>query len=420
MSRPLDDPADRNYMIAGIRGLLYLSQGYVWAIEDMVSQWSGPLTAESVYRPPVGSNPGYAILQTDVSTYIFINGVQNIEQANGYINGFLTSGTTYHTAGGNGYALRTAQQIASDLGLAGATQRRRIDVIGHSFGGVVGALLLAMNNDVVTPQAMFLTTFGAPKPGTTEFCAGLPVGSINRIFTISDSVPLIPPYGPPTGRPTFGTLADMYRAFDSLGQTAGGIVCGNFGLLAPSDYPEAEAMAPTVNIALWLYNAARGNENPHSLSTYARYLGQMNAAYVQPVSAPAVTTTMVSGSVTLPAAPPPITSAQVTRVNRDAAQNLSPQAAAIAGQAIDVPDVRLARVQRIGRIYNVLLGQVVIASTVNRRQAHGVARKLNAHLRSLQSTAAVDTLSLTLAYQDYVAAASIPGGDFAPPINAVT
>lgn len=396
-----------------------LSAGNFPDVVELMNLFSAYNFSVVTQRPANVGDPQWILLRSDEADVLFVAGVQSLFQAQTFINAYDTGITRPLPNGPQADAYRLAYAIVSLAGWASATGTKRIDLVGHSYGGAVALNILGQAKNWNSIQDVYATTFGSPSPGTYQFCQELPTDSCTRVFFMDDPVPLIPPSLNNNSYVPMLVNRATYDSYNQFGQPSGGVALMPDGSTQPATAPGASLRSVPSNLAAWLFSVATGRNNPHSMSRYNSVLGYFSSSYVHAVPAATPAPVRVTPSAIQPPAATATTSMIVGRTNIQTANNLSAQAAPAPGTAIDQPEEKIARVVRIGRLYAVLLNGLQIATTTNRRQAHSIARNLNSHLRTLQNTANWDANALWLGYGDYVAACAKPDGEFNPPMNNV-
>jgi pimeloyl-ACP methyl ester carboxylesterase len=284
-----------------------------------------------------------------------------------------------------------------------------LTLIGHSMGGAIWpyfasriASALNFNN------TLRMISFGAPKPSDWDLQYVTRGTYCHRFFNNDDPVPLVP-YDPGVFSSyfIFHGLNEM-RRLGRFCQRTNGYEIAPTGFFSRANLPSAASANPGASVSAWLAAQTANQETAHSIvSYYSRLQRVANSPPVQPpVPAP-----------TLLAQPVAITPLEERRANELAVATIVNDSYRRNQTPVRIPDNRLFRVYRSGRLYTVTFGDVEVANSMNKKRARGLARVGNDWLRRLQRQEIVATDNLAGMFAEYLAAAADPTSGIVPVLN---
>lgn len=160
--------------------------------------------------------PGWFGARFSTGTVIVISGTSNSRQAVNYI---IAHAGTF--SAGPSWQVNSAWYTAATALLPSITPLlppagQPVVIIGHSYGGPIAAVLMALLPGTKTPQTHGLVTAGSPAFGNTTFCPALANVAQMRIVNVGDPVTFMPPpalvgYAPGGGLPPFRLNVGTYE-----------------------------------------------------------------------------------------------------------------------------------------------------------------------------------------------------------------
>jgi hypothetical protein len=285
----------------------------------------------------------------------------------------------------------------------------RLTLIGHSMGGALWPYMVRWLDSRLNFNNLFRSiSFGAPKPSDYEYQYIRRGIEHHAFFNNDDPVPLVP-YDPGVFSSyfIFHGLNEM-RRLGRFCYRGSGYEIAPTGFFSRANAPGAASANPGASVAAWLSAQVANQETSHSIvSYYSRLQRTTQAPPVQPPISPPI----------LLQAPVPITAMQEAQANRDAIATIVSNGQGRNRDPVVIPDDRLFRAIRVGRLYVVVFGDVEIVNSLNKKRARGIARVGNDWLRRLQRAEIVATENLAGQFSDYLLAASNPTSSFKPTMD---
>jgi hypothetical protein len=345
------------------------------------------------------------------SLFAFVDGIDTDQMGAAIWDAYLGSYYSSTDQPQNAWFAAAASYLNTIFTALNLATFRNIYLTGYSAGGAIACYMSTLFPSELPRQAIYVSTFGSPKPGGRDFAASVNGYTIARWMNFDDPVPLVPPTLGAWVRITAGISVAQNRTLASYRQTDGGLNVTDAAVITPAVGPSAVNLQPSDAVGRWLNALQTLPSSGHSLN---QYLARINLAVTN-------RTVPASGGFTGgddDPTPEP-TRRQVIKVY-DAAQAGVIAFAQPGGEAqVVIPQGQSFYAQRDGRIWNVYFGGQQVASAPFKKRAHHLARVGNDFLKSLQIEGQVRTDTLAGLFQLYLDEASKGGNGFDPPMNAV-
>jgi len=341
--------------------------------------------------------------------FVAINGAENLTLARGLWNGYPGSAFSPRNDPQNDWLVAAATSIANELTLRFPAGRPRTILTGFSAGGAIALNVATLLPPIFQRPTVETITFGSPRPGGISLARNLRTLNPVRWMNDDDWVPLIPPqvaYFTQLGV-AYGTRAQ--QRFQNFVQPEGGILLGNTGSVGAAQLPNIATVPSVADFAADILGGYTGLAPTHALDEYQRRL--VLAADRQTIGGGG------SDWGGTEERPNPISAAAIAR-ERDAASVVIYKAGEEQNSAgIALPDIRLFKARRTGRVWWVYFGDQRISAGPTRKRARAVARTGNEFLRRLQGQAFTDPATLETQFSNYIQAASDPASGFVPTLR---
>lgn len=346
------------------------------------------------------------------ATLIFIGGVVSAAAAQKVWAGYMGPVLGQAVLGVNQLFTDIVNRSFLDCGYSSTAVSSDVVLCGYSAGGAIAKIIPSLWGGPGIYPFWRVCTFGSPKPGGLASGSGVALTEITRWMVSNDTVPNIPPSM--TAWQRFWTIgASIWQRDNLLAflQPAGGTNIAFDGTLTIRATPADADLDQVRGMTTWLYTAAAGQENPHSLTSYvgriaaAIALGGPRTAVDNRGSAPEVADVPARGE-------------QSRILNQQQITFNAAHAGTSVGSVV-IPPALLFGVKRAGRTWLVTFGQRIIASAPHKRGARQLARIGNAFIRSLQARSAVYTIDFAEEFTSYLEAAGDPASGVVPQLTAV-
>jgi len=355
------------------------------------------------------SQPAFTLADAGDWSFLFCEGCSTLQQGtlclDGYRGGLLDS----VVAPRNAYFDQVVQAVI-DLAMAqGKLQRPNVVCAGHSMGGAVAELAAGRIKETNRQAAVAYCSFGAPKPAGWPALAAVNQCQAARWFNEDDPVPLcIPTVNDNLAMVVAFGVRENQR-FTHFAQPFGGLSISSTARITNATYPEVAAVSTITNLASWLYSLDTTAGIAHSLPEYiarlTNFLRNNAAAGGRPQD---TDKTDDSGG---------FTRGEITDAQRATIKKLKDREREQHEGPLLIPDEFEARVQKLGKIFQVVLNDAPISITARRRTAYSVARKYNAFLGAVLRQGLTDGKALTEALAAFVAKAAKEDGGFNPTLS---
>jgi hypothetical protein len=249
-------------------------------------------------------------------------------------------------------------------------------------------------------------SFGSPKPASWPALASVNQCVNARWFAAEDPVPLLIPSSNDNAAMllAFGIRENI--RFTNFAQPFGGLELSGIGNVTRASFPTQAAIGPITNIAASLDTTAG---QAHSLQSYIDRL--TNNVVNNPDAADRPTQADFTNMQEQ------ITRRELSEQQRIALARLQEQERLQHVGPVNVPTDFRATVIRVGRVWNVVVRQQVVAMSVRERTARSSARKYNAWIESVLTQGIVDQVSLTAQVAEFFKRASDPTSAITPKLN---
>jgi pimeloyl-ACP methyl ester carboxylesterase len=281
--------------------------------------------------------------------------------------------------------------------------------VGHSLGGAVAEIVAGRMHAVSRIANINYCSFGSPKPASWPALASVNQCVNARWFAAEDPVPLLIPSSNDNAAMllAFGVRENI--RFTNFAQPFGGLELSGIGNVSPASFPTQAAIGPITNIAAWLYSLDTTAGQAHSLQSYIDRL--TNNVVNNPDAADRPTQADFTNQQEQ------ITRRELTEQQRIALARLQEQERLQHVGPVNVPPDFKATVIRVGRVWNVVVRNQVVAMSVRERTARSSARKYNAWIESVLTQGIVDQVSLTAQVAEFFKRASDPTSAITPKLN---
>jgi len=361
------------------------------------------------YIAPLPTRLGIYVGGNNYRVVAYCDGVQSNEQASFFIQGYDNSDGGLGTSPYNAWLRGQAADFFSQWVTRFPIQPEYLDLVGYSAGGALATYILHRFKQLPNPPKMKLVTYGAPRAVNNQVRVLLGGAAICRYMMDADPVPLIPPRA--TDIPALVAVQPLLTIlrWGNYVHTDGGISFRPDGTNEASVLPLTASISVGTSLAAWLMGQENSPNNPHSISAYQ---GALNNAVL--LSNTPGRMQLDSGKAELPAND---TRGELTRAQRSATNIVNAQGAAQNEPPLVVPQERLMRAVRVGRVWCVQFSGRIILQSPREDRARAIARAGNAFLRSLPRAAVVDVAELEAQLGTFLQIAQIPGGGFVPTIK---
>lgn len=363
----------------------------------------------SIFRPPTFATPAYWVGGNNDRRVVLIDGVSNLEQATGLINGYDHGTGPLGTIGFNPWLEAASLLVARDAISGFLRAPEHLDLVGYSAGGAIAMDVktrLLIGGSVIKSRVI---TFGSPRPGSTAYAQRLSGSSIARWMCDNDPIPLVPPRITDVPLLLLLQAARTMVRWGSFVQPHGGISLDAAGNATPSILPFLASVDSGAALASWFLGQENSANNPHALTSYQARLNLAVLASHSPS-----TQNKREGPTE---APGDTSRGHTTQRQREVMDLISNAGKTQNASFSVVPDQVLFQAVRIDRIWAVEFGGKIICWAPIEKRARHIARAGNDFLRSLPKQAIVDPVALTDQLTAFLAAAVNPLGDFHPPIR---
>ena len=204
-----------------------------------------------------------------------VDGANQLGHAAGYAAGLNTE-TDFRLYGGlNTFLAGAGVVISQHVRDTVSTPRQQIRLAGHSMGGAICYAAARMLADWQTVGHPSVISFGAPRPGPSEFSETLSLSSICRWLNEGDAVADIPPRQSQSPL-YFALLSPKGRLnVNRYVHPRGGVMLNSSGGTSPIDAPVESTVDVTLDVATWMVQATLSITNPHNISAYALRLNTL-------------------------------------------------------------------------------------------------------------------------------------------------
>jgi hypothetical protein len=356
-----------------------------------------------------GGSPNFFCVKTQGPTFVFIGGIQNASDAeNLWANYQNVRNVDPDGTANNPFFSNLASFVYSN-GIGGVWDLGSIRLFGHSAGGACWSYLKRLLDTASSPFAdLSAVTYGSPRARGRGAWYGLGPDRVARYFNNDDPVALFP-YDPGVWSSTMffgGTNARARLAAFSNGVR--GYQINQNGLISVADNPDAAAANRSASVEAWLSATAANAATSHSIEAYRTRL------QVPDASGPSSPLLPSAGQELLSPIP---SSRELDRLGDQIVATIVSDAQRQNAIPLAIPDDRLFRVRRKGKVWIVLFGEVEITYSLLKKRARGLARIGNDFLRRLQRQEIVAVEDLEAQIGQYLLLASSPNSGFTPQLN---
>jgi len=353
--------------------------------------------------------PKACVIRCRVYTLILINCTETLVQAANLAAGYATrvrgrTGTNVR----NDQLWSGAEYYFSQLGDQASIQND-VKIIGHSQGGAIAPWLARKMKEEISRLRIGVLSYGAPKFGGTSYVlADNNRFAITRYMNVGDPIPSFP-YVSETNLAMTLLAPEAVANSSSFSQHWGGRRLDADGSLRSYSSEPSDSLVPNLpEFSAWLINTELGTDTPHSIDVYRSRLAMYNAA--NPPGA----------GVTIPSVrPDPPLRVPVAEANRAAnavATSIAVQGTTQQRARLEQPSQMRFYVVRKGRVWQVWLGNAMVAIGPKKKRARGMARFGNALLARMQRSAFVDPVAMTAQIGNVILQMSDPASGFRPPL----
>jgi pimeloyl-ACP methyl ester carboxylesterase len=358
--------------------------------------------------PRSGLIPAWAVVAHQQQTLLFSYGASTTSQLIS-----LAASATRPMGQGSVWAamdvvIQLARSVRDHLRLFLDTTKQNWTLIGHSLGGAIMEVLVAVLGDTNERLSASVLTFGSPRVGDARLAALLSGFPVYRVFSDNDPVPLVPPrlFDAPLAAVNAGFLAAyLWSLYE---QPPGGLQIDAQGRVYPWETPTLAPLIAEPTLTGWLTTAMLSNQSGHSLVEYGR---RLSAAY----SSGRRSLRDMLG-VSGPESDRPLTQEAFDEVSKR--KPVSPNTNEGGSSMAYIPPTYRATVLRISTdLWGVFWMAHLIAQNNNRSHCRTMAARLNAFLRKMQDQDMVFQSELTGAINEYLPLATDTANGFKPPLN---
>ena len=363
-------------------------------------------TGTGAFRAKTGICPAVMWWAYGDESFVAIYGATEIDQFRAVHTGYNASIFGPYEFPVNQAYVDCANSIADWLNATSFPRREKCVLAGYSMGGAIAPWLrkLRIGNGWFgdSPQVI---SIGAPRPANTNDChAMVQNGPIWRWFSPGDPIPYVPMRASESA--AFALYAGRFNSINY-----GRFTHAGNGLEARENAPPVEEFLPTgiapisaTNLANWWMAFMTGGQfTPHTLERFISLIPFTSVPVPFVRTHNDVVEPIETGSRRH-------TDAAVDRVGLQIA-TLERQQMAI---PVRIPMERVFRAVRMGRVWGVYFGDVLICVRPGKRVARHIARSANEFIDRLQNAAVVNPDALVSQMTAYLAAASDPLGGFEP------
>lgn len=365
--------------------------------------------ARGVHSPRSASQPAFCLADAGNWSFAFIEGCQNAQQGVMAFEGYRGGITDSWTVPRNAYYDQISDNVVAAALANNLLQQPNIVCAGHSMGGAVAEILAGRIHETNRIANVAYCSFGAPKPGSWPTLQAVNQCVAARWFTWDDPVPLLMPTANDNLSMLLAFSVRENQRFTNFAQPFGGLQIDTTGGIEPATYPSQASISTITNIAAWLYSLDTTSGQAHALQTYiARLTANVNDPILNPDRPRHTDRSDDSGGSTR---------RELTDTQRVALARLQDQERRQHAQPVFIPEEFQADTVRVGRVFQVVVGDTPVAVTSRERTARSMARKYNAVIRSILTQGVVDPRALPLALTSYIAAASVPESAITPKLQ---
>jgi hypothetical protein len=356
-----------------------------------------------------GTTPAHGVWWSTDEAFVLIDGVSDSTQAGNFMRQYKSS-----ILGPDQFPLNAAIQsqatvIGTHISSIPFGIKQAVTVAGYSMGGAIACVVL--RNRLanawlgLNPQVI---SIAAPRVSNINDCFDMRAqGPIFRWFCDDDPIPYCPPH--PDESLAFAVYSGR---FDSLQYSrflhpGEGQQVDASGVVTFQMLPTAPSRLPTTDIVAWYFGFMTSSPPTHTLDAFVSRI-----PYSPGPNRP----------VRRPPDPGPEPVVAHTLHQRDAAERLVHNNIVTLqrrqdGVPVRIPELRIVRAKRLGKLWGVYFGDKLIAIRPGRVTARHIARSLNEVLDRLQNSAFVNADAIPQVFKEYLDQARDPAGGFIPPMN---
>lgn len=242
----------------------------------LLQQRLGDTAVITGLAPSASITPGFLIAVRPDLVVIIIAGTSNEEQVLSYVLNVLTGAVDTGEFKTNATWFAAAIDVQTAVLASGADPNARVQLVGHSYGGAVAAVMAARYRLAAEDRAIDVLSFGAPKPGDLKFRAILERCRVARLMNAGDPIPGLPP-ALKWALPYISVLPGALVTFwDQLVQCLGGVLVDVDGRMVDDEVPFFDVAYWILAVAWLLGGTFFPLPIPHRITEYLRRIELRN------------------------------------------------------------------------------------------------------------------------------------------------
>jgi hypothetical protein len=352
--------------------------------------------------------PGFLYAFNNEESILVIGGA-NGQLARRYYTYHIANPFTLEDRGVHHIACIARDEILRLIAVAGYPLPPRMTIVGHSFGGVVGAAFYSLKSQgPLAVDRISLSMVGSPRPGNGVLYARSTAWNAARIFGQADPVPYLLPHSREhPGAHAFLNDAQSLR-FNSYEHVGTGYCLRPNGIGVKLDLPDSVSGSIPWALETWAISSLTAESANHGWGFYNRLLtlaatnpGNNLQAPVEPfINVPLPNPVGTRGD-------PAVRAARAEALRREVERRANPPRPS---------DVLMAYVEKRRGLYVVMWQKEEIGQFKTRKLAGRFKRDLNELIMRMGNAMNLSTSAWLEAMTDFFARASAPGGGSNPPL----